>query len=634
MKLSLILGLIFGLVSQNVFAAFGELKPISAKPQAIDQELYQILKKANLKNKIKYAFIPHTYKNIVTYRCTREKLIMDINATKGEWGATFYYGLQKLGFLFPHPRIQISPTEESLKEFCGKSFEFNPAFKYRGLHLHTLHPNEWVSGFLMEEEDIAIDTIKWIARNSNNLIDISLLDMSQLDIIRKLDLPFRLARNLGVYTGLAMGFALNQQNSYKLTTFFNQFFDSLSVKSIYVRLMNFAKHLPLSFFNIELGSSEYTAVDYDRSILWMNEAQKVASKFDIQTFIKVHVSSNQDNEKFGNYNFLPKYADDDVGVLPHTVHYFTLYDESAPMYTNKNFKHILDFALKENNKRPVWYYPETSYWINLDIGVPLLLTDYLKARAVDMQKLSSEKIAGQINFTTGNELGYWLMDWTVMLLNNKDYNFDPMIGLKLLGEDLDVWKKIMDFQTKYIKNKNALGLISFENPGDELIPIHRVLERPLLKELRQDRETLIAQIKLLEEMMTNFPNYKSEDLEKIQNEELRIMHKLMFLRISHARNTRMALAFRLDKRVSHSALSEAKKDRLMAQKLMQQLKQNFNRYPNSFVFDFAPNPTSYQFGYGALAYTLHYWKRTEYMIRDDNFSPFYLNVYDMLDIIF
>jgi hypothetical protein len=476
------------LFSFGSFANIGDLKPLSAQPRAIDQELYLILKAAKLRNEVKYTYIPSILKNQVSFRCQREKVIMDIKATKAEWGATFYYGLQKLGFYFPHPRIQISPSKEDLKKLCNKSFEFKPAFKYRGLHLHTLHPSEWVSGFMMNKEDIAIDTVKWIARNSNNVMDLSLLDDTQLNIIKRLDLPFRLAQNLGVHTGLAMGFALNQQNSYKLTNFFNQFFDSLSVSSIQEKITNFAKYLPISFLNIELGSSEFTAINYDRTILWMNEAQKIAQKFDVQTFIKVHVSSNQDHEKYGNYNFLPQYTDQEVGILPHTVHYFSLYDESAPMYTNKNFKHILDFTLQEKSKRPTWYYPETSYWINLDIGVPLLLTDYLKARALDMKNLSAQGLAGQINFTTGNELGYWLMDWTVMLLNNLEYNFAPMIGLKFLGEDLEVWKNIMDFQTKYIKLKNALGQITFENLGDELFPNHRVLTRPLLKELRQDRE--------------------------------------------------------------------------------------------------------------------------------------------------
>jgi hypothetical protein len=44
------------------------------------------------------------------------------------------------------------------------------------------------------------------------------------------------------------------------------------------------------------------------------------------------------------------------------------------------------------------------------------------------------------------------------------------------------------------------------------------------------------------------------------------------------------------------ALSGGKKrSGLMAQKLMQTLvKAKFDRYPESFVFDFAPNPTSYR----------------------------------------
>jgi len=614
------------LFTLSTFSFARDLKMLSAKRSAIEQELHAITKEAGLPKTITFLHLPNRMTNKVFIKCGKT-VHLEIKATEREWGATFYYGLQKLGFYFPHPRMQISPTKERIRKYCGETFEFKPAFKYRGMHLHTLHPSEWVSGFLMGKEDIAIDTIKWIARNSQNLVDLSLLDQSQAKMIKGLDLPFRLARNLGVHTGITMGFALNQQNSFKLTNIFNQFFDSLSVNSIEGKLTNFLKYLPLSYLNLELGTSEYTSVSYERSLLWMNKAQELAKKFEVQTFIKVHVSSNQKNEKYGNYNFLPSFANKDVGVLPHTVHYFSLYDEKAPMYTNKNFKHILDYTLKMNKVRPTWYYPETSYWINLDIGVPLLLTDYLKARAIDMKNLSNSGVNGHLNFTTGNELGYWLMDWTVMLLNNKEYDFDPMIGLKLLGEDQSVWKDIMDFQTKYIKDQNALGMISFTNPGDELIPIHRVLERPLLRELKNNRELLIGQVSKLEEMMGEFPK-----IDQVKNQELRSLLRIMFLRISHARNVRMAIGFRFDKLIAHSALIEAKRDRTLALKEMKFIKENFNRYPKSFIFDFSPNPSSYQFGYGALAYTLHYWKREEYMARDDNYSPFFLNVYDILDI--
>lgn len=621
--------LILSLFSLSLFAKDNfNLRPLSAKENAIEQEHFTILTKAKISRKqFTYNRLPTSSGNIISFKCSDKKVHMHINATDHEWGATYYYGLQKAGFLFPHPRIQISPKYEQLREVCGKKFVFKPAFEYRGLHLHTLHPSEWVSGFLMGKEDIALDTIKWIARNSQNLVDLSLLDIGQANIIKNLNLPFRLARNLGVHTGITMGYAFHQQNSFKLTNLFNQNFDSLSLKSIEEKMVNFMRFLPLSFFNIELGTSEFTSVSYERTIKWMNESAKIAKNGRCRVFIKVHVSSNQKNKKYGNFNFLPRFANKDVGVLPHTVHYFGLYDEKTPTYGNKNFKDMLNFTLKMKDERPTWYYPETSYWVNLDIGVPLFLTDYLKTRAIDMKNLSRAGVQGQLNFTTGNELGYWLMDWTIMLLNNKAYEFDPLIGLKLLGEDIPTWEKILEYQTKYIKDQNALALISFSNLGDELFPEHKILDRYLLRELKGKDEILISQIQLLEEMMGEFPK-----LDKIKNLELKHILKIMFYRISHARNLRMALLYCLKRKISYPALMQAAHDRELAQKLMQEIKTNYNRYPESFIFRFAHNPTSYQWGYGALAYTMHYWKRSEYMVRDDNFSPFYFNVYDMLDI--
>lgn len=626
MKITLFLLIL--LISSQVYSSQFDLKSLAAKEIAIENEHTVILKKAGIsRSEFSYTYEIAKSGSLVHFTCSEKNVRMNIISTPSEWGATFYYGLQLSGFYFPHPRIQISPTISDIRKNCDKKFEFKPAFKYRGMHLHTLHPNEWVSGFLMGKEDIAIDTIKWIARNSQNLIDLSLLDIGKKNIIKNLDLPFRLAKNLGVHTGITMGYAFHQQNSFKLTNLFNQNFDGMSLNSIKENMNIFMKYLPLSFFNIELGTSEFTSISYKRTIKWMNESQKYAQDGGARVFIKVHVSSNQKSEKYGNFNFLPQYADKSVGVLPHTVHYFGLYDKFAPVYGNKDLSEMRDFTLKMKEERPTWYYPETSYWINLDIGVPLFLTDYLKVRALDMKNLSEAGIQGHLNFTTGNELGYWLMDWTVMLLNNKAYNFDSLIGLKLLGEDTEVWQKILDFQSQYIKDQNALTLISFSNLGDELFPQHKILSRYTLKELKGQNTLLIDQVRLLEEMMSNFPK-----IDKIKNEELRLLNKILFYRISHARNLRMALLYRLEKKISHSALIQAQNDRKLAKKLMNKIEEKYNRYPESFVFKFASNPTAYQFGYGALAYTTHYWLRSEYMIRDDNFSPFYLNVIDMLDI--
>ena len=95
-----------------------------------------------------------------------------------------------------------------------------------------------------------------------------------------------------------------------------------------------------------------------------------------------------------------KYGEENVGILPHTVYLYGIEDERAPMYGNKNFKDVREFMLQEKTKRRTWFYPENSYFIALDIDVPLLLTDYLLTRARDTKFIHDNDIEGQIIFTT------------------------------------------------------------------------------------------------------------------------------------------------------------------------------------------------------------------------------------------
>ena len=118
-----------------------------------------------------------------------------------------------------------------------------------------------------------------------------------------------------------------------------------------------------------------------------------------------------------------------------------------------------EFLLRENGRRPVWYYPETSYFVAMDIDVPLLLTDYLVARSRDLDLLEANRVPGQVTSTTGQELGYWLMDWTTALMVNSEYRGEPWIGLKLLGEDVAAWKKVIEFQTRYFKERGLISML-------------------------------------------------------------------------------------------------------------------------------------------------------------------------------
>jgi hypothetical protein len=66
--------------------------------------------------------------------------------------------------------------------------------------------------------------------------------------------------------------------------------------------------------------------------------------------------------------------------------------------------------------RSVMFYPETAYWVNVDVDVPLFLPVYGQRRQHDLRRLARRealedfKIDGQMNFDSGWEWGYWLSD--------------------------------------------------------------------------------------------------------------------------------------------------------------------------------------------------------------------------------
>ncbi|CAN0205352.1 unnamed protein product, partial [Chrysoparadoxa australica] len=248
---------------------------------------------------------------------------------------------------FHLPRRQINPNSDQLKTYCNQSFTFNPSFPYRGFHLHTLHASEWVEGFLMGKTDVAKDTIRWLARNMQNTFDLSLLRMKRDKLKSYLKPLFQFSKDLGVYPGVSLGISLHQQNSYKLLGLIRSVTGFRSKEVLRKNLQKLINDLAPSFITLEAGTSEFTPVNYERAIAWMNEAGKLTRKQGIQTFIKVHVSSNQNHPKYGNFNFLPKYSEPSVGVWPHTVMFYSIYDEYVPMYGNKTFSHIKTFMEEE-----------------------------------------------------------------------------------------------------------------------------------------------------------------------------------------------------------------------------------------------------------------------------------------------
>ncbi|MEK7358307.1 MAG: hypothetical protein AAB250_17810, partial [Bdellovibrionota bacterium] len=384
--------------------------------------------------------------------------------------------------------------------------------------------------------------------------------------------------------------------------------------------------LDVSFINVEMGTSEFTPTNFERTLKWMNQVAGIARKRNVATLMKIHVSTGQKDDTYGNFNFLPTFAESDVGILPHTVYLYEVEAESAPMYGNANFKAIRDFTLAEKSKRRTWLYPETSYFCALDIDVPLLLTDYLLARAKDFSFVSRNGIEGQLTFTTGHEAGYWLFDWTTALLNDLELQFDPYSGLDLLGENRSSWEKIVGFQHRFIVANGAIGPITGTEVGHELFySFHQTLKKKLLKDLRDDANLLNDEIRILEESVANIPVGIT-----IKNSELAALWKITTLRIRHALETRRALAFK-EKRSVH--LANAKALREEAQDEMNFVARDHSRYPEARVFEWHSNPTSYPYGYLYPAKTLHYWLREERVVETGNYHPFFRSLLTPLDVM-
>lgn len=181
------------------------------------------------------------------------------------------------------------------------------------------------------------------------------------------------------------------------------------------------------FLSTESGMSEFTHPECGLMVDLMNIfASYVNGTWGREAAIKVHCSTGQTCEAYLdprtgdpiNFNFLPTFTHSSLGIYPHTVQIYALDDPTAGSYGNANFSYMEDYLVYEakQGKRAVSFYGETSYWVNVDIDVPLFLPLYGQRRQRDLRRLARRelaegfKLAGQMNFDSGWEWGYWISD--------------------------------------------------------------------------------------------------------------------------------------------------------------------------------------------------------------------------------
>ena len=330
-----------------------------------------------------------------------------------------YDVLERLGFRFFHPEQTYVPPAETIVWPDGLDVFEAPDWGRRGFHVHTMHPIE-ASEFLLVPNDQhkvwAQHLIDWLARNKQNYW--------QFELLRTVDYetaaPYfaslvEYSHSRGVDAGVVVTWVFQQQKAWKLMSESTSE-DKDALEASLARIMT----VPWDHVNLEMGTTEFTPLNDKLQVAWMNDtaAWMAANHPQTGVSVKAHCSSGQPAPDYDNinFNFLAQYADERMGVYPHTAMYYSLTDP-APVYGLQSFSAMYQWMLSMvDGRRKVYYYPETAYWVTFDIDVPVFLPLYILSRANDMAMLADQKLDGQVTFTSGHEWGYWLNDWCVARL--------------------------------------------------------------------------------------------------------------------------------------------------------------------------------------------------------------------------
>jgi len=325
-----------------------------------------------------------------------------------------YEMLTRMGFGFYHPTDTYVPAELAVPARPVDE-TWTPDYAWRGVHMHTQHPNEYVFALLVASEEHleeARRAVDWVVANRQNYFRWALLATADMDTwiphARRI-VEYGHAR--GIRMGIDAPLEFKQENAYPLVPDAVQPWEP-QLKEHIDRVMQAGWDV----LHVEMGAAEFVPTSDVKEFDMMNYAgDYLAEAYGAQLSVKVHCTANQTAPNFGNinFNFLPGLCVPSVGVDVHTVQFYNLY-EPAPTYGNESFLDWRTFLLDQAGRRLDLYYPETGYFITFDVSVPLFLPAYLYSRWLDLHNLEGSGIDGQINFTSGLEWGYWLNNYAAM----------------------------------------------------------------------------------------------------------------------------------------------------------------------------------------------------------------------------
>lgn len=626
-----------------------------------------------------------------------------------------YAVLESLGMRFLHP---LQPTIAPTSTLPILKASEAPHWPIRTWHIHTQHPLELthvLNGWGPDGPDDETGWqqllpewerfLEWAVANRQNRVEWFLLMAQSWQTFA--DSPERqqrllhlvqMAHEWGLAVGIDAPIAFRQQHAWIMLR--EKGNETAQIHSAIDWLMAAG----FDYLEIEMGYSEFTHPDDQKMLEWMNTATRYADTvYGKRTYVKVHCSQDQVAKNFSdpetgaalNFNFLPYFADPALGVLPHTVQY---YDLEGPVYTygNDNFHEIRRYMQMEAGRREVLYYPETAYWVNFDIDVPLFLPIYAANRLRDLRLIAADEMAGRMgrgefagsrikgqnNFSSGWEWGYWLNDvvtaraaWDPLLQYDDATALDHALlpFTSLLGEArTDASRLLQDWMTA---NRDLLwyGAINGQLPAtgnlrnaqaylqgwdtwsEVSVMLGQLQTQPakmgiqdmtnLLQPGRQripyrDLEPLLAETAQRLDAIARAYQALAPRVPADARELYDELGDAMLITALRAQQV-----YSLYQTVANQSLIILNDDKTVANVYLNQARAALDaatdivarresryRADPARIANWGYNPTAYHFGYLWTVHSLYFWWRDEGRAVDRPVSPGYLNIKDPVDI--
>jgi hypothetical protein len=569
-----------------------------------------------------------------------------------------------LGFAFYHPRQtyipELSarwPADENLR------LEVWPKFPKKGFHLHTMHPLELADPLFNPDLPGALDEVKeyidWLARNEQNVFDFSLMEgIDRKKWIQHAAAFNEYARSRGILTSVDVSLHMIQQKSFQL--YRNPPASFRSKRKQIVRNLNWLTRAGWDIINMEFNAAEFltgnAAKRHAMRKFVLEETEKRGSRLMGRQHV-VKETTDWLKSKTDGTQHIPE--DLSRGVWAHTVMCYSMTEPHAPVYENENLRHMFEYMKRENEIRETWYYPESAYWITFDNSLPILPLSYLSARLNDIDTASAYGVEGHITFSSGWELGYWLIDWSIarhsrtVFLNDQKQHLSAgafTYTAPFQRETGPIMDSLISLHDRNLKEKNLMALMTAHTVTDELPRGLRRKFGPVpsftYAHLRNRADSRLRDSVASELIprLREFAELNDIQVRKLKGEaekEFAVILQITSLRALHRASVLEYLVSRSAHRengsvpIEEEALERAAEIRLKADYMMRQAIEKF-RYPEERLtgrFPRGSSFTAYDFGYLYTAKNLHFWKREEEQARKNRYDFLFMNIWDVFRII-